>query len=175
MPSSGPPLQRRWRGRKPIQSASSIRQISAGDDMKILSRTFAWFAVALAIGVGSASLLAQGQWGSGPIKVAIITKGHNFDRDGFFNFWDSLGQDITWTHLQHPAALEFFDPAIADTFDVYVFYDAPGRTALPGSAEGKPQYEQPNASAKKNLIPFLQKGKGLVFLHHAPAAWNHTW
>ena len=77
--------------------------------------------------------LAQGQWGSGPIKVAIVTKGHNFDRDGFFNFWDSLGQDITWTHLQHPAALEFFDPAIADTFDVYAFYDAPGRTATPGA------------------------------------------
>ena len=37
-----------------------------------------------------------------------------------------------WTHLQHPAALEFFDPAIADTFDVYAFYDAPGRTATPG-------------------------------------------
>ena len=143
--------------------------------MNILSRKLIWFAVALAIAVGSASLLAQGQWGSGPIKVAIVTKGHNFDRDGFFNFWDSLGQDISWTHLQHPAALEFFDPAIADTFDVYAFYDAPGRTALPGSPEGKPQYEQPNASAKKNLIPFLQKGKGLVFFHHSPAAWNHTW
>ena len=143
--------------------------------MRKISRTFVWLAVALAIGIGSASMLAQGQWGSGPIKVAVVTKGHNFDRDGFFNFWDSLGQDITWTHLQHPAALEFFDPAIADTFDVYAFYDAPGRTVLPGSPEGKPQYEQPNASAKKNLIPFLQKGKGLVFFHHSPAAWNHTW
>ena len=76
--------------------------------------------------------------------------------------------------MQHPAALEFFDPAIADTFDVYAFYDAPGRTATPGP-DGKPTYEQPNASAKKNLIPFLQKGKGLVFFHHSPAAWNHTW
>ena len=85
--------------------------------MRMISRKLVWFVVAMAIGVGSASLLAQGQWGGGPIKVAIVTKGHNFDRDGFFNFWDSLGQDITWTHLQHPAALEFFDPAIADTFE----------------------------------------------------------
>ncbi|HUP39005.1 MAG TPA: hypothetical protein VM115_02710, partial [Vicinamibacterales bacterium] len=69
--------------------------------MKILSRKLTLLAVALAIAVGSASLVAQGQWGGGPIKVAIITKGHNFDRDGFFNFFDSLGQDITWTHLQH--------------------------------------------------------------------------
>lgn len=94
--------------------------------MRTISKTFLGLAVAAALVAGSASMLAQGQWGSGPIKVAIVTKGHNFDRDGFFNFWDALGQDITWTHLQHPAALEFFDPAIADTFDVYAFFDAPG-------------------------------------------------
>ena len=142
--------------------------------MRNITKSFAGLAIALAVTAGSISLFAQGQWGSGPVKVAIVTKGHNFDRDGFFNFWDSLGQDITWTHVQHPAALEFFDPALADTFDVYVFFDAPGRTATPGP-DGKPTYEQPNASAKKNLIPFLQKGKGLVFFHHSPAAWNHTW
>jgi len=111
--------------------------------MRNISKTFIWVAVALAIGMGSASMLAQGQWGNGPIKVAIVTKGHNFDRDGFFAFWDSLGQEITWTHLQHPAALEFFDPAIADTFDVYAFFDAPGRTATPGP-DGKPTFEQPH-------------------------------
>jgi type 1 glutamine amidotransferase len=142
--------------------------------MKTYTRKLLWSAVALTVMVGSVSLLAQGQWGSGPIKVAIVTKGHNFDRDAFFNLFDALGKEITWTHVQHPAALEFFDPAVADTFDVYVFYDAPGRTATPGP-DGKPTFEQPNASAKKNLVPFLQKGKGLVFFHHSPAAWNHTW
>ena len=119
-------------------------------------------------------MLAQGQWGSGPIKVAIVTKGHNFDRDGFFNFWDSLGQDITWTHLQHPAALEFFDPAIADTFDVYAFYDAPGRTATPGT-RGQADVRTAKRIGEEEPDSVPAEGKGLVFFHHSPAAWNHTW
>lgn len=143
--------------------------------MRNISRAVLGLVLALALMAGSAAVLAQGQWGAGTIKVAIVTKGHNFDREPFFAMFDSFGKEITYTHVQHPAALEFLDPAIADTFDVYVFYDAAGRTVLPGSPEGKPQFEQPNASAKKNLIPFLQKGKGLVFFHHSNASWNHTW
>jgi uncharacterized protein len=142
--------------------------------MKYLSKAVLAVALALAMIAASAPLLAQ-QWGSGPIRVAIVTKGHNFDREPFFAMFDAFGKEITYTHVQHPAALEFFDPALADTFDVFVFYDAAGRTPLPGSPEGKPTFEQPNESAKKNLIPFLQKGKGLVFLHHSVASWNHTW
>ena len=120
-------------------------------------------------------MLAQGQWGSGPIKVAIVTKGHNFDRDGFFNFWDSLGQDITWTHVQHPAALEFFDPANRGHVRRLCLLRCAGPHGDAGRLTASRTFEQPNASAKKNLIPFLQKGKGLVFFHHSPAAWNHTW
>src|SRR5687767_3312292 len=117
--------------------------------MRNISRAVLGLVLALAIMAGSAAVFAQGQWGGGTIKVAIVTKGHNFDREPFFAMFDSFGKEITYTHVQHPAALEFLDPAIADTFDVYVFYDAPGRTVLPGSPEGKPQFEQPNASAKK--------------------------
>ncbi len=126
--SSGPHRLRRWPGRRRTRSGSSILPINGRETImrNIFTKVSHGLAIALAMTAGSVSLFAQGQWGSGPIKVAIVTKGHNFDRDGFFNFWDSLGQDITWTHVQHPAALEFFDPALADTFDVYVFFDAPG-------------------------------------------------
>ncbi len=54
--------------------------------------------VELALLAGSAALLAQGQWGGGPIKVAIVTKGHNFDREPFFAMFDSFGKEITYTH-----------------------------------------------------------------------------
>ena len=44
------------------------------------------------------------QGGRGPLKVLIITRGHEFERQAFFELFDSLGEDITWTHIEHPAA-----------------------------------------------------------------------
>ena len=44
------------------------------------------------------------QGGRGPIKVLLITKGHPFERQAFFELFDALGDDITWTHIEHPAA-----------------------------------------------------------------------
>src|SRR4051794_41158088 len=51
---------------------------------------------------GGPPRLAQG--GAGPIKVLLITKGHAFERQAFFELFDSLGDTITWTHIEHPAA-----------------------------------------------------------------------
>ena len=48
MPSSGPRRPRRWPGRRQIQSASSIRQISRGTMMRMtLQEHYVWLAVAL--------------------------------------------------------------------------------------------------------------------------------
>ena len=43
------------------------------------------------------------QGGRGPIKVMVVTKGHTYDREPFFQMWDSWGSDITWSHVEHPA------------------------------------------------------------------------
>src|SRR4051794_31751878 len=49
------------------------------------------------------------QGGNGPVKVLFISKGHFFDRDGLMTFFDQLGRDINWTHVEQPAAQVFYD------------------------------------------------------------------
>src|SRR4029453_6926606 len=50
------------------------------------------------------------QGGRGPIKVMVVTKGHNYEREPFFQMWDSWGSDITWSHVEHPAADAMLSP-----------------------------------------------------------------
>jgi type 1 glutamine amidotransferase len=115
------------------------------------------------------------QGGTGAIKVALITKGHAYDREGLNLLFDSLGEDISWSHVEHPAASLLWDPKSAGLFDVFVFFDAPGRQQRK-SASGAITYDDPGPDAKKNLPVLMQAGtKGWVFLHHAIASWNHTW
>ena len=124
---------------------------------------------------GGGQQRANPQGGSGPIKVALVTKGHAYDREGLNVLLDSLGSDITWSHVEHPAATLLWEPKNAALFDVFVFYDAMGRVQRK-SADGKITFDDPGADAKRNLPALMQAGtKGWVFLHHAIASWNHTW
>ena len=70
------------------------------------------------------------QGGSGPIQVLLVTKGHAYDRENFFNLFDALGETITWTHVEQPAAQAFWDPKMAEQFDVFVYFDAMGRREM---------------------------------------------
>ena len=117
--------------------------------------------------------------GSGPIKVLFITKYHPFDRENLFLTLDSMGQDITWTHVEHPAAEVFFDPKVAASYDVFLFYDAfAGRKAGPsGSMFGADAIDSvPSAALQANMKQLFQSGeKGFVFFHHSVASWAHSW
>jgi uncharacterized protein len=119
------------------------------------------------------------QGGSGPIKVLFITKYHPFDREGLFSTLDeAMGKDITWTHVEHPAAEEFFDPKLAAQFDVFLFFDAfPGRTQKKNpDGTTTTEFAPPPQTVKDNFRQLLQNGnKGFVFFHHAIAAWVHSW
>ena len=66
--------------------------------------------------------------GAGNTKVLLITKGHPFDREPFFQLFDQppVGATARWTHVEQPAAEIFFDPALAKDYDVFVFYDMNG-------------------------------------------------
>jgi hypothetical protein len=115
----------------------------------------------------------MGQGGNGAIKVLFVSKGHDFDRDGLMTFFDQLGRDITWTHVEQPAAQVFYDQKNAAGFDVLAFYDAPGRA--PRTVDGKTVFDDATPEAKVAFAQMLMAGKGLVFLHHSIAAWTHTW
>jgi len=116
--------------------------------------------------------------GNGPIKVLFITKYHAYDRENLFLMLDSMGKDITWTHVEHPAAQAFYDPKLAAQFDVFLFYDAyPDRVQKVGpDGTSTVSWKEPSAEVKVNFKQLLQNGdKGFVFFHHAIAAWVHTW
>ena len=112
--------------------------------------------------------------GTGPIKVLFLTGYHPFDRENLFLALDSMGQDITWTHVEHPAAEVFYDPKAAAHFDVFLFYDAYlGRQPGPSAPY---TYAPPSAEMQDGLKRLTQSGqKGFVFVHHALAAWVHSW
>ena len=93
---------------------------------------------------------------AGKIKILIVTGGHTFDRDPFFEMFDSFG-NLTWTELVHPEAREQLKSIDLETFDAVVFYDMP-----------KTLTEQ----EKEAYYRLLKAGKGLLFLHHAVCAYQ---
>lgn len=117
------------------------------------------------------------QWGTGPIRVILITAFHPYERGPFFDLFDSFGKEITWTHVEHPAAEVFFDPALAEPWDVFVLFDAfagrERRTRPDGTVETV--YTEPSLKLQQGTKALLQKGKGFVFFHHAIASWVQTW
>jgi uncharacterized protein len=157
-------------------------------------RRLAVVAAALAIPAASATpAVAQPAGGRGPIQVLLVTKGHGYDRANFFAFFDALGDAITWTHVEHPAAQVFFDPTYAEPYDVLVFYDMAGRAVrdpvqdrfvnYQGGTPGVPR--EGSTARESDIVPpehvqrafaeLLRQGKGLVFFHHSIASWVHTW
>ena len=118
------------------------------------------------------------QGGTGPIKILVITKTHPFDREPFYQMFDSFGTDITWMHVENPAAEKFLNPKLQSYYNVLVYYDLDGQQAELGRSrrdKGKLIVEPPSAELQKNLQALLTKGQGIVFFHHALASWVHSW
>jgi type 1 glutamine amidotransferase len=110
--------------------------------------------------------------------VLFITAYHHFDRENLFRTLDMFGEDITWTHVEHPAAPYFFDPKLAANFDVFLFFDAYAgrRTTINPDGTRTNRYEPPSAEMQANLKALLTQGNhGFVMLHHSIASWVHTW
>jgi uncharacterized protein len=119
--------------------------------------------------------MAQG--GSGPLKVLFISQFHPFDRENYFLMLDALGKDITWTHVENPAAELFLEPKAASRWDVLLFFDLAGRKPQVKAPDGttKINPEVPSPELRANFKALLQSGKPLVFTHHSIASWAHTW
>jgi len=101
-------------------------------------------------------------------NLLVITRGHPFERDPFFEMVDSLG--FQWSHIEHPAAQNFFVADNIKKYNAILFYDMPGL-----NFESNPNEESffvnPPEHFKKNFIDRLNDGIGCVFLHHSLAGW----
>ena len=101
-------------------------------------------------------------------NLLVVTRGHPFERDDFFNMIDSLGFD--WSHIEHPAAQIFFKKENIKKFDAILFYDMPGINFEEISDESK-FFIKPPQEYKDDFLERLNEGKGCVFLHHSIAGW----
>ena len=100
-------------------------------------------------------------------NIIVITRGHPFERDPFFEMIDSTG--YPWSHIEHPAAQEYISSGSVKNYKAIVFYDMPGinfETAPP-----KPTFIDPSKEFKEGFLSLLKKGIGCVFIHHAIAGW----
>ena len=101
------------------------------------------------------------------ISAMVLSKGHSFDRGAFYSLFDAL-DGIRCTHVEHPLAEASLDPALANRFDVLVFYDMPGIRFTRGDGV---RYTAPARQTAASLRELGRRGTGFVFLHHAIAGW----
>ncbi len=102
------------------------------------------------------------------IRVAVVTKGHPFDGPAFFAVFESI-ERIEWTHVEHPEALELVEPERAAEFDVFVMYDMPGIEFT--RSDPPANFPAPPDGYPEKFRAVLDRGKAMVFLHHAIAGW----
>lgn len=98
------------------------------------------------------SFSMQGQ----PTRILIITGGHSFEREAFFNIFDS-NPDLQWQEVKHPNANIFYEGNLAENFDVFVFYD---------------MNQEISTYEKKNLRELAAAGKPMIFLHHSLVSYQ---
>ncbi len=93
-----------------------------------------------------------------PLDVLVVTGGHPFEADPFFEVFDGL-DGITWTASDTPLP----------GHDVVVLYDMPGLTFT--GHEPPVVVTEPTAAQKQVFADLTAAGTGLVVLHHAVASW----
>lgn len=91
----------------------------------------------------------------GKVRVAVVTGGHGFDPKAFFALFEGY-TDVAYTSLPEKVGGEPFDNIDNFPYDVIVFYNFNRKTT--------PQQ-------RENFMKLLDRGVGLVVLHHAMAAY----
>ena len=83
--------------------------------------------------------------------LLIFTGGHPFERKAFFKIFDDM-PNVEYREAAHPNANHLYASSLIDSIDVLVFYD---------------MVQEINDTEKADFIALLNKGKGIVFLHHS--------
>ncbi len=93
-----------------------------------------------------------------PIKTVVVTGGHDFEREPFFKLFQGY-DDITYVEAAQKDHSELFEDIADWDYDVIVLYN---------------MTQNISPRRQDNFKALLDKGVGLVALHHAEGAFN-TW
>lgn len=89
-------------------------------------------------------------------KILIITGGHEFEKQAFFDMFDSF-TDLKYDALVQPLGNEMLLKSMINKYDALVFYD---------------MYQEITESQKAAYLKVLKAGKGMVFLHHSLVSYQ---
>ncbi len=88
----------------------------------------------------------------------MLTGGHDYDIEKFNAIWDSM-EKVEWTHKPQATGAEIFEDVSDWTYHVIAFYNHqnPGNNLT--------------ETHKQNFLSLLEKGVGVMVLHHSVAAY----
>jgi uncharacterized protein len=92
------------------------------------------------------------------IKVLIITGGHGFKHEPFYEVFNAI-PSITYDTLVQPQANALIASQDVSNYDVLVFYDM--------------VLDSITTSQQEGYISLLKKGASMIFLHHSLVSYQH--
>lgn len=98
-----------------------------------------------------------------PIRILVVTGGHNYNKTTFNEMLNSLGKNITSQVVEFPAAFDQFQPEQRNNYDVLVFYH---------------MWQKITPEQEIVFAECIRSGKPLVALHHSICAfdeWPEYW
>jgi type 1 glutamine amidotransferase len=100
--------------------------------------------------LSATALQADPPAGQGKIRILLTVGGHDFEAQPFYAMFDAM-PDVSYTKATMPKDAGLLKPGLEKEYDVVVRYDMVGGVT--------PEQE-------KALVELLQRGIGLVALHH---------
>ncbi|MFO8013958.1 MAG: ThuA domain-containing protein [Phycisphaerae bacterium] len=91
-----------------------------------------------------------------PVKAVVLTGGHGFQEKPFVAMFDAM-EGLEATHVALKDHSEIFEDVSGWPYDTIVLYN---------------MTQHISEKRRKNFLSLLDKGVGLVVLHHAMAAWQ---
>ena len=95
---------------------------------------------------------------SGPIRILVITGGHDYQKEQFNQMLAGLGDNITYRIAELPDAYDMFLPQNRNSYNVLVFYH---------------MWQDITDEQKKVFAECIADGKPLVVLHHSICAYDN--
>jgi hypothetical protein len=104
----------------------------------------------------SVLLVSAGAWAEGKIKVAVVTGGHEFAEKPFLAMFEG-NEGVECTHVVLKDDSELFEDISAWPYQAIVLYN---------------MTQKISEKRQQNFVKLLDRGVGLVVLHHAIAAYS---
>lgn len=92
-----------------------------------------------------------------PLRLLVITGGHDYDKAPFGEMLASFGEGVSFEVVEFPQAFQMFQVENRSKYDVLVFYH---------------MWQKITDQQKKELSECIASGKPLVVLHHSICAFD---